>query len=82
MLTTLAVIVSGALYFDAGTAFDFPPGAFDFSLGFLMGLGAAARVGIYDYLGYYNICYIGDEVQRARARDPAVDHHQRVRGGR
>jgi amino acid transporter len=65
LLTTLMVIVSGALYFDAGTAFDFPPNAFNFSLGFLMGLGAAARVGIYDYLGYYNICYIGDEV-----RDP------------
>ena len=44
-------------------AFDFPPGAFDFSLGFLLGLGAASRVGIYDYLGYYDICYIGDEVK-------------------
>ena len=64
LLTTLAVIVSGALQLPAGVAFDFPPGAFNFSLGFLLGLGAAARVGIYDYLGYYNICYIGDEVQR------------------
>lgn len=63
LLTTLAVIVSGALYFQAGVAFDVPPGAFTFSLGFLLGLGAAARVGIYDYLGYYNICYIGDEVR-------------------
>ncbi len=63
LLTTLAVIVSGALYFDAGIAWDFPPDAFDFSLGFLLGLGAAARIGIYDYLGYYNICYIGDEVR-------------------
>jgi amino acid transporter len=57
------VIVSGALHFDAARAFDFPPGAFDFSLGFLFGLGAASRVGIYDYLGYYDICYIGDEVK-------------------
>ena len=65
LLTTVAVIVSGALHFDAAKAFDFPPGAFDFSLGFLFGLGAASRVGIYDYLGYYDICYIGDEV-----RDP------------
>ena len=40
-----------------------PPGAFTFSLGFLMGLGAAARVGVYDYLGYYDVCYIGDEVK-------------------
>ena len=63
MVTTAAVIVSGAVHFDAGRAFDFPPGAFDFSLGFLLGLGAASRVGIYDYLGYYDICYIGDEVK-------------------
>ena len=63
LLTTAAVIVSGALHFDAARAFDFPPGAFNFSLGFLLGLGAASRVGIYDYLGYYDICYIGDEVK-------------------
>jgi amino acid transporter len=63
MLTTIAVIATGMVHFDPEVAFDFPPGAFDFSLGFLMGLGAAARVGIYDYLGYYDVCYIGDEVQ-------------------
>lgn len=63
LLTTLAVIVTGAMHFSAARAFDFPPGAFTFSLGFLFGLGAASRVGIYDYLGYYDICYIGDEVK-------------------
>jgi amino acid transporter len=62
LLTTAAVIVTGAVHFDPHVAFDFPPGAFSFSLGFLMGLGAASRVGVYDYLGYYDICYIGDEV--------------------
>ncbi|RPJ84701.1 MAG: amino acid permease, partial [Acidobacteria bacterium] len=41
------------------------PGAFSFSIGFLFGLGAASRVGIYDYLGYYNVAYIGDEVKDA-----------------
>ncbi|HET7188492.1 MAG TPA: APC family permease, partial [Gemmatimonadaceae bacterium] len=65
LVTVLAVIVTGALHFDRRIAFDFPPGAFDFSLGFFLGLGAAARIGIYDYLGYYDVCYIGDEV-----RDP------------
>ena len=65
LITVLAVIVTGALHFDSRVAFDFPPGAFNFSLGFFLGLGAAARVGIYDYLGYYDVCYIGDEV-----RDP------------
>src|SRR5205823_9901318 len=57
------VIITGAMHFSAVRAFDFPPGAFTFSLGFLFGLGAASRVGIYDYLGYYDICYIGDEVK-------------------
>ena len=65
LITVLAVIVTGAMHFDPQVAFDFPPNAFNFSLGFFLGLGAAARVGIYDYLGYYDVCYIGDEV-----RDP------------
>ncbi|HKW12747.1 MAG TPA: amino acid permease [Gemmatimonadaceae bacterium] len=63
LVTVLAVILAGATHFDPRVAFDFPPGAFSFSLGFLLGLGAAARIGIYDYLGYYDVCYIGDEVR-------------------
>ena len=63
LVTVLAVIVTGAMHFDPKVAFDFPPGAFNFSLGFFLGLGAASRIGIYDYLGYYDICYIGDEVR-------------------
>ena len=62
-LTTFAVIATGLFNFNPAVAFDVPPGAFAFSTGFLLGLGAASRVGIYDYLGYYNICYIGDEVK-------------------
>ncbi len=65
LITVLGVMITGAMHFDPRIAFDFPPGAFNFSLGFFMGLGAAARIGIYDYLGYYDVCYIGDEV-----RDP------------
>ncbi len=61
-----AVLITGLPHFDAARAFDFPPGAFDFNRGFVLGLGSAALIAIYDYLGYYDICYIGDEV-----RDPA-----------
>jgi amino acid transporter len=57
------VILTGAAHFDPKIAFDFPPGAFNFSTGFLFGLGAASRIGVYDYLGYYDVCYIGDEVK-------------------
>jgi amino acid transporter len=66
LLTVAVVIVTGATHFQPAVAFDFPPGAFDFSAGYLFGLGAASRVGIYDYLGYYDVCFIGDEV-----REPA-----------
>src|SRR5439155_3136993 len=57
------VIFAGALHLDAKRAFDFPPNPFQFSFGFLLGLAPAARLGVYDYLGYYDICYIGDEVK-------------------
>jgi amino acid transporter len=63
LLTTGIVILGGIGHFSARVAFDFPPHAFDLSLGFVFGLGAAARIGIYDYLGYYDICYVGDEVK-------------------
>lgn len=63
LLTVAAVILTGASHFDAKVAFDFPPHAFDFSIGYLFGMGAASRIGIYDYLGYYDVCYIGDEVR-------------------
>jgi amino acid transporter len=63
LVTTVAVVLSGIAHFDRRVAFDFPPDAFSFSLGFLFGLGAASRVAVYDYLGYYDICYLGDEVK-------------------
>ncbi len=63
VLTVAVVIGTGATTFDSAVAFDFPTGAFDFSFGYLMGLGAASRVGVYDYLGYYDVCFIGDEVK-------------------
>src|SRR5262249_10513608 len=43
--------------------FNFPPGAFRFSFGFFLGLGGATRIGVYDYLGYYDVCYIAGEVK-------------------
>ena len=63
MITTIAVVATGLMHFDRRVAFDFPPGAFTFSMGFLFGLGAASRIAVYDYLGYYDVCYIGEEVK-------------------
>jgi amino acid transporter len=65
MLTVVAVIIGGLGHFDHKIAFDDKnPGAFSFSMGFLAGLGKATGIGVYDYLGYYDVCYIGEEVRQ------------------
>lgn len=66
VLTMITILVAGLPHFDGQRAFAFPPGAFTFSHGFFLGLGNAMLIAMYDYLGYYDVCYIGDEV-----RDPA-----------
>ncbi len=71
LAAVVLVIAAGVTHFDRHVAFDFPPGAFNFSWGFLLGLGTAMRVGIYDYMGYYDICYIGDEVKNPGRVIPA-----------
>ena len=71
MLVTVATIIgSGLLHFDAKLAFDFPPGAFHLSREFLAGLGGAALISMYDFLGYYGICYVGAEVRRPESVIP------------
>jgi len=64
LLAMAVVIVTGALHFDSRLAFDFPPDAWSFDAAKWVALGAAARIGMYDYLGYYDICFIGDEVKQ------------------
>lgn len=66
LATVLWIIASGLANFHPAVVFDFPPGAFRFSMGFASGLGSAALIAMYDFMGYYNICYVGGEV-----RDPA-----------
>jgi amino acid transporter len=56
------VIVLGALHFDR-SLIVFPPDAFNVDREFLIGLGGAMAVAVYDYLGYYNICHLGEEVR-------------------
>ena len=64
MIVTVAwIIVSGLLHFDARRAFDFPPDAFRLDQRFFLGLGGAMLIAMYDFLGYYDVCYIGDEVK-------------------
>jgi amino acid transporter len=63
LITVAIVIVAGLLNFDSRliTLPDTPPKGSSWSIG----LGGAMLIAIYDYLGYYNVCHLGDEV-----RDP------------
>jgi basic amino acid/polyamine antiporter, APA family len=63
MVTIGWIIFAGLTHFNAARAFDFPPGAFTLSPAFFTGLGGALLVATYDYWGYYNVCYIGDEIK-------------------
>jgi basic amino acid/polyamine antiporter, APA family len=63
LITVILVIASGVANFDARLAFDFPPDAFKFSKKLVIGLGAAMAIAMYDFLGYYDICYVGGEVR-------------------
>ena len=65
ILAIALVILAGVSHFSAARAFDFPPGAFHLSRGFLLGMGSAMLIATYDYWGYYNVCFLGGEV-----RDP------------
>jgi APA family basic amino acid/polyamine antiporter len=64
------IIFAGLTHFNAGQAFDFPPGAFGFSRGFFHGLGGAMLIATYDYWGYYNVCFLGDEVREPTRNIP------------
>ena len=61
--TTLWIIGTGVMHFNASQAFAFPPGAFTFSRDFFTGLGAALLIAVYDYWGYYNVCFLGAEIR-------------------
>jgi amino acid transporter len=66
MATIGWIIFAGLTHFNAHQAFDLPPGAFSFSPAFFYGLGGAMLIAAYDIGGYYNVCFLGDEV-----KDPA-----------
>jgi amino acid transporter len=57
------ILVEGIIRFDRALAFQMPSDAQ--SIPITKGLGATMRLAMYCYLGYYAVCYIGDEV-----RDP------------
>lgn len=65
ILGCLWIVVSGAPHLSAERLFDFPPDAFRLNWLFWLGLGQATLYALYDYFGYYNVCYLAEEI-----RDP------------
>jgi APA family basic amino acid/polyamine antiporter len=57
------IIFAGLTHFNARQAFDFPPGAFHLTHSFFTGLGSAMVFAAYDYWGYGNVCFLGDEIK-------------------
>jgi amino acid transporter len=52
------------------SAIAFPPGAWQLSRGFWLGLGGATLYATYDYFGYNTICGVGGEVVRPAVTIP------------
>lgn len=63
LATTLWIVASGLANFHSSGVFDFPAHAFTFSRSFAAGLGSAMLIAMYDFMGYYDICYVGGEVR-------------------
>ena len=64
------IIIAGLIHFNRARAFDFPPGAFTLSHQFFAGLGGAMLVATYDYWGYYNVAFLGDEIKEPEKNIP------------
>ena len=72
VLATLAIVIGVGLPHLKLSAFAFwQAPRLDASIGYA-GLGVALIYAVYDYLGYYNICYIGDEVRDPERTIPRV----------
>ena len=66
LLVIAWIVLEGAPRFDWHKAMGAPDGSSGPPDGFWPRLGSCMRLAMYSYLGYYGVCYIGDEI-----RDPA-----------
>ena len=69
IMTVLLVILAGLTHFNPALLQP-PPGAFVLDKKFATGLGGAMLIAIYDYLGYFNVCHLGDEVRQPERTIP------------
>jgi amino acid transporter len=72
VMLTLAIVIGAGLPHVKLSAFMFWNAPRLDHLPAFAGLGAALIYSVYDYLGYYNICYLGDEVHEPEKTIPRV----------
>ncbi|HEV2299150.1 MAG TPA: APC family permease [Candidatus Acidoferrales bacterium] len=68
--TIVWLIVAGATHFHPQMAFDYPAGAWRLNWLFFAGLGSATVQTIYTYWGYYNVCFLGGEIEQPQRNIP------------
>ena len=70
LLTVGWVIVAGLIHFSWAQAFDFPPAAYRLDASLVRAIGAGGLLAMYNYGGYTNVCYLGDEIRRPERTMP------------
>lgn len=63
LITIGWIVLAGFTHFNSKLAFSVPPGAFSVNRQFWADLGVSTNYAMYCMLGYYAICYVGDEVR-------------------
>jgi amino acid transporter len=64
------IVAAGLPHLDIARLTDYPKGAFRLNWIFWAGLGHATLYALYDYFGYYNVCYLGEEIRRPEKTIP------------
>lgn len=68
--TLLIIIASCFTHFNSALAFSYPAHAFTLDTTFFLGLGLATAKCTYCYLGYYNVCHVGSEIEHPEQNIP------------
>jgi len=63
LIGCLWIILSGLPHLSAQRLLSFPPDAFRLNWVFWAGLGHSTLYALYDYFGYYNVCYLAEEIR-------------------
>ena len=58
------IVVAGLPHLNLTRLLDFSPDTFRMNWILWAGLGHATLYALYDYFGYYNVCYLGEEIRR------------------